>query len=68
MWSDMDIYFFSNKVICSTLVAASREYVSHKMQLGDKFIHKVPQPLPSSLLTNHSPLGVTLILIHQADR
>lgn len=42
MWADMDIYFFSNKVICSTLVAASREYVSRKVQLGDKFIYKVP--------------------------
>lgn len=42
MYADMDIYFFSNKVICSTLVAASREYVSHKVQLGDKFIYKVP--------------------------
>lgn len=42
MWADVDIYFFSNKVICSTLVAASREYVSHKAQLGDTFISKVP--------------------------
>lgn len=68
MWKDMDIYFFGNKVICSTLIAASREYVSHKVQLSDKFIYKVPQPLPYSLLTNHSPPGVSLILIHQADR
>lgn len=42
MYADMDIYFFSNKVICSALVAASREYISHKVQLGDKFIYKVP--------------------------
>lgn len=42
MWADVDIYFFSNKVICSTLVAASREYVSHKAQLGDTFISEVP--------------------------
>lgn len=40
--TDMDIYFFSNKVICSTIAAANREYVSHKVQLGDKFIYNVP--------------------------
>lgn len=38
----MDIYFFSSKVMCSTLAATNREYASHKVQLADKFIYNVP--------------------------
>lgn len=64
--TDMDIYFFSIEVICSTLAIANREYVSHKVQLGDKFIYKVPYPLLHSLII--PPPGVILILIPQADR
>jgi len=40
--TDMDIYFFTKKVICSTLAVINRECVSHKVQLGDKFIYNVP--------------------------